>query len=83
MKKRISLVVGEEEDEADSVILGAEVGVEVAMVDMTEDIKIVTMTISGNTILVDIGILTVRNDGTLILVPQVQRDGDMMSILGL
>jgi len=82
MKKRTRLiVVGEEEDvEVDSVTLEVVVvEVEVAMVDM-EDIKIVLVTISGNTILVDIGILTVQNEGTLILAPQVQRDGDMTSI---
>jgi len=81
-------VVGAEVDEgAGSVILGVEVEVVEVMVGMTEDtIKIdtveVEMIINGNTILVGIEILTVRNDGTLILALQVQRDDDMMNILG-
>jgi len=77
-------VVGDEVDEgAGSVILGVEVEVVEVMVDTTEDtIKIDTVIISGNTILAGIGILTVRNDGTLIRALQTQRDDDMMNILG-
>jgi len=88
MKRTRLIVVGAEVDEgAGSVILGVEVEVVEVMVGMTEDtIKIdtveVEMIINGNTILVGIEILTVRNDGTLILALQVQRDDDMMNILG-
>jgi len=86
-RTRLIVVVDEVDEGAGSVILGVEVEVVEVMVDTTEDtIKIdtveVEMIISGNTILVGIGILTVRNDGTLIRALQVQRDDDMMYILG-